>query len=84
MLYGRALLRSGDAPVAERVLQQAAEQMPVQRAVFLDLADAAEQLGHDTLALDALHRYVALGDGDASDTTVAGHLARLQHQTLTP
>ena len=31
MLYGRAMLRSGDAPVAERVLLQAAAQTPVER-----------------------------------------------------
>jgi predicted Zn-dependent protease len=84
MLYGRAMLRSGDARVAERVLLQAAEQMPVQRAVFLDLADAAEQLGHVPLALEALHRYVALGDDNASDSTVARRLARLQQLPPTP
>jgi tetratricopeptide (TPR) repeat protein len=84
MLYGRAMLRSGDARVAERVLLQAAEQVPVQRAVFLDLADAAEQLGHVPLALEALHRYVALGDDSASDSTVARRLARLQQLPPTP
>jgi tetratricopeptide (TPR) repeat protein len=84
MLYGRAMLRAGDAPVAERVLRQAAEQLPVQRAVFLDLADAAEQLGHVPLALDALRRYVALDSDNRSDSTVARRLARLQQQASAP
>ena len=77
-LYGRAILRSGDAPAAERVLLQAAGQTPVERSVFLDLADAAEQLGHVPLAVDALRRYLALGDDAFADAPVSRRLARLQ------
>ena len=77
MLYGRAMLRSGDAPVAERVLLRAAAQTPVERRVFLDLADAAEQLGHVPLAVDALRRYLALGDDSANDSAVSRRLALL-------
>ena len=77
MLYGRAMLRSGDAPVAERVLLRAAAQTPVERRVFLDLADAAEQLGHGPLAVDALRRYLALGDDSANDSAVSRRLALL-------
>ena len=77
MLYGRAMLRSGDAPVAERVLLQAAARTPVERRVFLDLADAAEQLGHVPLAVDALRRYLALGDDSANDSAVSRRLALL-------
>ena len=77
MLYGRAMLRSGDAPVAERVLLQAAAQTPVERRVFLDLADAAEQLGHVSLAVDALRNYLALGDESANDSVISRRLARL-------
>ena len=78
MLYGRAMLRSGDAQVAERVLLQAAAQTPVERRTFLDLADAAEQLGHIPVAIDALRRYLALGDQDTDDSAVSQRLARLQ------
>lgn len=78
MLYGRAMLRSGDAPVAERVLLQAAEQTPVERGLFLDLAEAAERLGHVPLAVDALRRYLALGDDSADNLAVSRRLARLQ------
>jgi tetratricopeptide (TPR) repeat protein len=77
MLYGRAMLRSGDAPVAERVLLQAAAQTPVERSTFLDLADAAEQLEHVQVAVDALRRYLALGD-ETGDLAVSQRLARLQ------
>ena len=84
MLYGRALLRSGDALDAERVLLRATEQSPVERAVFLDLADAAEQLGHASIAADALSHYLALGDDGAADMAVARRLARLERVSRAP
>jgi hypothetical protein len=46
--------------------------------VFLDLADAAEQLGHVSLAIDALRRYIALGGEGDDDSAVSQRLARLQ------
>ena len=76
-LYGRAMLLSGDAPGAERALLQAAGHAPVDPAVFRDLADAAERLGHIPIARGALLRYVALA-GNEVDSAVAQRLARLQ------
>ena len=78
-LYGRAMLLSGDAPVAERALLLAAGKTPVEPAAFRYLADAAERLGHTPIARDALLRYVALaGDGPPVDSAIAQRLARLQ------
>jgi tetratricopeptide (TPR) repeat protein len=59
-LYGRALLDSGKAREAERVLQQATRRSPVDPAAFRYLAEAARRLGHTSLALDAQARHVAL------------------------
>ena len=84
MLYGRALLRSGEASDAERVLVRATEQPPVERAVFIDLANAAEQLGHIPLATDALRHFLALTDGSAADAAIARRLARLEQEQPTP
>jgi len=77
-LYGRAMLLSGDAPAAERMLLRAAATMPVDPAAFRYLADAAEHLGHTPIARDALLRYVALTGDGAVDSTVARRLARLR------
>lgn len=84
MLYGRALLRSGEAADAERILLRATAQSPVERAVFLDLADAAEQLGHVPLAANALSHYLALSDDSAADAPIARRIARLERQQPTP
>ena len=77
-LYGRATMLSGDTAVAERALLLATEKRPVEPAAFRYLADVAEQLGHTTIARDALLRYVALVGEDAVDVGVAQRLARLQ------
>lgn len=80
MLYGRAMLRSGDARAAERILLQAVGKPPVEPAAFRYLADAAERLGHLPVARDALLRYVALaGEGDVDQATTQ-RLARLQQR----
>jgi len=64
-LYGRALLQSGRADLAERTLQQATERFPVDPAAFRHLADAAEQQNHLDAARRALLQYDALvGDDD--------------------
>lgn len=84
MLYGRALLRSGETSDAERMLLRATEQPPVDQMVFLDLADAAEQLGHVPLAADALAHYLALTDDSAADAPLARRLTRLERQQSTP
>ena len=79
-LYGRAMLRSGDARIAERALLQAIGRTPVEPTAFRYLADAAERLGHLQVERDALRRYVALaGEGDVDQAT-AGRLARLQQR----
>jgi regulator of sirC expression with transglutaminase-like and TPR domain len=77
MLYGRAMLRSGDARVAERILLQAVGKPPVEPAAFRDLADAAERLGHLPVARDALLRFVALADEDDVDEAIAARITRL-------
>ena len=59
-LYGRALLLSGDAAGAERVLQQAVARLPLEPAAYRYLADAANQLGHIPIARNAQQRYAAL------------------------
>ena len=79
-LYGRAMLRSGDARIAERALLQAVGRTPVEPTAFRYLADAAERLGHLPVERDALRRYVALvGEGDVDQAT-ADRLARLQQR----
>jgi len=59
-LYGRALLLSGDAPAAERILREATSTSPVELEAFAYLADAAEQLRHPLVARDALVQLDAL------------------------
>ena len=59
-LYGRALLRSGNAAAAERVLQLAVTRTPVDPLAYRDLADAAGRLGHRGAARDARLRYALL------------------------
>jgi hypothetical protein len=54
------LLLSGDADTAELVLQQAAIRSPVEPHTFTLLVDAAERLGHEAVARDALRRRAAL------------------------
>ncbi|MBM3777459.1 MAG: tetratricopeptide repeat protein [Acidimicrobiia bacterium] len=78
-LYGRALLRSGDAPGALRVLRQATGRLPVEPSAFLDLAEAADRLERPGEARDALASYVAL----AGDTTAwPGHALRIAELSL--
>lgn len=60
MLFGRALLLAQDEELAERVLKQATEKMPVDPLAFYYLADAAERRGHADVARRALFDYSAL------------------------
>lgn len=53
MLYGRALLMSGNAAAAETTLQQAVTRLPVPPAAFRYLVDAATRLGHASVAQQA-------------------------------
>ncbi len=59
MLYGRALLVSGNAAAAERALQTAVTRLPTEPVAFKYLADAATRLGHQAVAADAAARYAA-------------------------
>jgi tetratricopeptide (TPR) repeat protein len=66
MLFGRALLLSGQDALAERVLQHATEKRPADPLAFYHLAEAAERCGHPDIARRALVDYRAL-EGDAGD-----------------
>lgn len=59
-LYGRALLLSGQAALAERTLQTAVTRLPVDPLAFAYLAEAGTRLGHADVARDAAARYQAL------------------------
>ena len=59
-LFGRALLLSQNVALAETVLQQAADKLPVDPQAFYYLADAAERRGHSEVARRALLDYRAL------------------------
>ncbi len=59
-LFGRALLLSQNVALAESVLQQAADKLPVDPQAFYYLADAAERRGHYDIARRALLDYRAL------------------------
>ena len=69
-LFGRALLMSADPETAERMLLDATERKPADPLAFSYLADAAERLGHYTVARQALIDYEVLrGDTDARRRT---------------
>jgi tetratricopeptide (TPR) repeat protein len=74
MLYGRALLMTGDRDLAEKVLEDAVTHHPVDPQAFLYLADAAEGLGHLVAARRALLKYQAL-EGDASPASAQAQRA---------
>jgi tetratricopeptide (TPR) repeat protein len=76
-LYGRALYLSGDVTGAERILREAVATSPVDLEAFTFLADAAERLGHDLSARDALTGLDALEGGTASAATRAARARRI-------
>jgi tetratricopeptide (TPR) repeat protein len=59
-LYGRALVLSGDLTAGEGALRNAAEILPVSLDTLLQLADAAERLGHYATVRSALERWAAI------------------------
>jgi len=77
-LLGRALLLSGEVRLAERTLVEAAGRPPADPVTFRHLADAAERLGHTTLAQEALLRYVALVGENDIDRQTADQVDRLK------
>ena len=68
-LFGRALFLSGNYAEAERILQDAVATSPVDPEAFAFLADAAERLGHDVVARDALVNLDAL-QGDTAAAAI--------------
>jgi tetratricopeptide (TPR) repeat protein len=71
MLFGRALLLSDEAALAEQMLQQATQKLPADPLAFYYLASAAERCGHLDVARRALVDYRSLegDDGDARRRT---------------
>jgi tetratricopeptide (TPR) repeat protein len=68
-LFGRAMFLSGDAAGAERILREAVATSPLDLEAYMFLADAAERLGHDVAARDALVSLDALqGSTVAADS----------------
>ena len=86
-LYGRALFLSGNLTEAERVLRNAVATTPVHTEAFGFLADAAERLGHDLMARDALMNLDAV-EGDTATSSVrlprARRIAELSMRTGDP
>jgi tetratricopeptide (TPR) repeat protein len=85
-LFGRALLMTSDEETAERMLLDATERKPVDPLAFAYLADAAERLGHFTVARQALIDYGVLrGDTDARRRSAqAARLAELSLKVNEP
>jgi tetratricopeptide (TPR) repeat protein len=65
-LYGRAQLLAGDVKGAERTLDMAVTQFPVDAGAFLYLSRASARLGRADKARDAMTRYVALDTRNVS------------------
>lgn len=76
-LYGRALFLSGDAEGAERTLRQATTRFPVEPVAFRHLSAAAERLGHQQVARDALINYFSLLSDADDPRTLAAQIADL-------
>jgi len=74
-LYGRALYLSNNYVEAERILREAVATTPVDLEAFAFLADAAERLGHDVIARDALVNLDVL-EGDTAPRTIRLERAR--------
>ena len=74
-LYGRALYLAERYTEAERALREAVATSPVAPESFQFLADAAERLGHDLLARDALMNFDRL-EGDLATAEVRARRAR--------
>lgn len=76
-LYGSALLRDGEADVAERTLQQAIARSPVEPTAFLFYAAAAERQNHLEEARQALIAYGGLVANDPELVARATRIATL-------
>ena len=80
-LFGRALLLTSDAETAERMLLDATKRRPADPLAFAYLADAAERLGHFTVARQALVDYDVLR-GDTDTRRRSAQAARLAELSL--
>ena len=76
-LFGRALYLSGDSAGAERILREAVATTPIDAEAFMFLADAAERLGHDIAARDALVSFDTLAGGTHAGQTRAERVERI-------
>ena len=76
-LYARALLQDGDAPGAERALQEATTRFPIEPQALLLYASTAEKLGHVEPARTALVQYGALTASDGDLVARAAQIATL-------
>jgi tetratricopeptide (TPR) repeat protein len=76
-LLGRAQYLAGDWSRAERTLTEAVRTAPVDLEAFGFLADAAERLGHDADARDALANLDALQGDTASASARASRARRM-------
>jgi tetratricopeptide (TPR) repeat protein len=74
-LYGRALFLTGDSQGAEKVLQQATSQLPLDPVAFLYLSAAAQRVKQGDVARQALTDYVALNG--KSEAEASAHVAAL-------
>jgi tetratricopeptide (TPR) repeat protein len=76
-LFGRALLMTKDEETAERMLQDATEKKPVDPLAFYYLADAAERLGHNAVARQALLDYETLRGDEPDERKQVAYATRL-------
>lgn len=76
-LYGRALLKAEQPEAAERVLQRATRNFPVDPAAFLAYAEAAESRNHLDAARRALVDYSALVSRTSDEALRNARIGRL-------
>ena len=76
-LVGQTQLLSGEVTAAERTLQRAVARVPVSSSAFVDLAAAAERLGHRTIARSALMDFTTLAVDDEDKRRGALRVAEL-------
>jgi tetratricopeptide (TPR) repeat protein len=81
---GRAWMRAGDAPAAERALRLAVTRLPAYPDAFRQLAVVAEQQGRLQEARDALLQYVALVGDRQPLAPVASQIASLSSKVGEP
>jgi tetratricopeptide (TPR) repeat protein len=81
-LFGRALLMTSDEETAERMLRDATQKRPVEPLAFYYLSDAAERLGHNDVARQALLDYEVLRGEEADARRRVAYATRLGDLSL--